>query len=158
MQGSDVKNRDEGWLVGVKRGWRRKRITGKCITRPHVPESGWASGSEALTKVGDLLQALLMVWSVSEKNVTRKIHRKSHRQWVFSDDDLTNQKAFGDGEGDQNETRSPEGFPELMTQGNWKELGFLPWLWYHVERKRKKNLNSHSLCLTTYNWEIYIQG
>ena len=63
---------------------------------------------------------------------------------MFSDDDPTDRKALGDGEGDRNETRSPEGFPELMTWGNWKELGFLPWLRYHVERERKEKLNSYS--------------
>ncbi|RVW17595.1 hypothetical protein CK203_096692 [Vitis vinifera] len=31
-------------------------------------------------------------------------------------------KALGSGEGGRNETRSQEGFPELMTRGNWKEL------------------------------------
>ena len=37
VQGSDGRNRYEGWLVGVRRGWRRKRITGKWLTRPHAP-------------------------------------------------------------------------------------------------------------------------
>ena len=36
VQGLDVKTRDEGWLVGVRRGWRRKRVVGKCLTRPHA--------------------------------------------------------------------------------------------------------------------------
>ena len=47
---------------------------------------------------------------------------------AFSDDDSTDRKALGFGEGNRNETRSQEGFPELMTRGNRKELGFLPWL------------------------------
>ena len=47
---------------------------------------------------------------------------------AFSDDDSTDRKALGAGEGDRNETRSQEGLSELMTRGNWKELGFLPWL------------------------------
>ena len=47
---------------------------------------------------------------------------------AFSDDNSTDQKALGFGEGDRNETWSHEGFPELMIRGNWKELGFLPWL------------------------------
>ena len=45
---------------------------------------------------------------------------------AFSDDDSTDWKALGSGEGDRNETRSQEDFSELMTRGNWKELGFLP--------------------------------
>ena len=37
VQGSDGRNRYEGWLVCVRRGWRRKRVAGKCFTRPHAP-------------------------------------------------------------------------------------------------------------------------
>ena len=37
VQGSDGRNRYEGWLVGVRRGWRRKRVVGKWFTRPHAP-------------------------------------------------------------------------------------------------------------------------
>ena len=47
---------------------------------------------------------------------------------TFSDDDSTDRKALGSREGDRNETRSQDGFPKSMTRGNWKELGFLPWL------------------------------
>ena len=75
-------------------------------------------------------RGLLLVWSVSEKDdaekFTGKVRRKICWRLVFSDDYSTNRKVLGDGEGDRNETRSPEGFPELMTRGNWKELGFLP--------------------------------
>ena len=78
------------------------------------PACGWFSGSDALGKVGDLLQALLLVWSVSEKDVAGKVRRKILSA-VISDDDPTDRKVLGDGEGDRNETRSPEGFPELMT-------------------------------------------
>ena len=35
VQGSDDRNRYEGWLVGVRRGWRRKGVVGKWLTRPH---------------------------------------------------------------------------------------------------------------------------
>ena len=59
--------------------WRR-RVAGKCCTRPHAPARGiqaaglWRrvaargedSGSAPLMKVGDPFTALLMVWSVSE--------------------------------------------------------------------------------------------
>ena len=43
---------------------------------------------------------------------------------MFSDDDSTDRKALGSGEGDRNKTLSQEDFSELMTRGNWKELGF----------------------------------
>ena len=42
---------------------------------------GWVFGSGDLRKVADLLFALLMVWSMSEK-VAGKSHRKSH--WKIS--------------------------------------------------------------------------
>ena len=87
VQGSDGRNRYEGWLVGVRRGWRRKRVAGKWLTRrrmrcscrpeKHVwPARGSFSGSDALGKIGDLLQALLLVWSGSEKDVSGKVRRK----------------------------------------------------------------------------------
>ena len=37
VQGLNGRNRYEGWLVGVRRGWRRKRVARKCLTRPHAP-------------------------------------------------------------------------------------------------------------------------
>ena len=40
------------------------------------PARGRFSGSDALGKVGDLLQALLLVWSVSEKDVAGKFAEK----------------------------------------------------------------------------------
>ena len=59
-------------LGGVRRGWRRGRVAGKGLTRPHAPARGGFSGSDAFEEVGDLLQALLLVWSVSEKDVAEK--------------------------------------------------------------------------------------
>ena len=48
-------------------------------------------------------------------------------------------------------------FPGVDDTGNRKELGFLPWLWYHVERERKKkNLNSHSCNVYLQLRNIYI--
>ena len=41
VQGSDGRNKYEGWLVGVKRGWRRKRVARKWLTRRHVRCSRW---------------------------------------------------------------------------------------------------------------------
>ena len=79
VQGSDGRNRYEGWLVGVRRGWRRKGVAGKWLTRVRCssqpekrswPARGWFSGSGALGKIGDLLQALLAVW---EKDVAGKV-------------------------------------------------------------------------------------
>ena len=40
------------------------------------PARGWFSGSGALGKIGDLLQVLLTVWSVSEKDVAGKLSEK----------------------------------------------------------------------------------
>ena len=88
VQGSDGRNRYEGWLVDVRRGWRRKRVAGKWLTSPHAPvremqspvgktARGWFSSSGALEKIGDLLEALLAVW---EKDVAEKVRRKSRRQ------------------------------------------------------------------------------
>ena len=126
VQGLNGRTKDVGRLVGIRRSWRRRRVAGKGLTRQRVRYSrrpkncvwsarGWAFGSGAFTKVGDLLQTLLLVWSVLEKDVPRKFAGKFCRRWVFSDDDPTDRKVLGDGEGDRNETRSPEGFPELMT-------------------------------------------
>ena len=66
VQGSDGRNRYEGWLISIRQGWRRKRIAGKWLTRRRVRCSrrlekrawlacGWFSGSDALGKIGDLL-------------------------------------------------------------------------------------------------------
>ena len=54
VQGSDGRNRYEGWLVGVKRGWRRKRVAGKWLTRPHAPAREMQS-SVGKTRVGGFL-------------------------------------------------------------------------------------------------------
>ncbi|RVX20169.1 hypothetical protein CK203_004512 [Vitis vinifera] len=126
VQGSDGRNRYEGWLVGVRRSWRRKRVVEKWLTRWRMrcsrrpekrawPARGWFSGSGALGKIGDLLQALLVVW---EKYVAGKVRQKS----------------------DRNETRSQEGFPELMTRGNWKELGIKEVKDYFKNTSRTKDL------------------
>ena len=37
VQGSDGRTRDVGRLVNIRRSWRRRRVTGKCLTRPHAP-------------------------------------------------------------------------------------------------------------------------
>ena len=37
VQGSDGRTREVGMLVGVRRGWRRRRVAGKGLTRPHAP-------------------------------------------------------------------------------------------------------------------------
>ena len=34
LQGSNGTSTDEGWLDGVRRGWRWKRVTGKCSHPP----------------------------------------------------------------------------------------------------------------------------
>ena len=45
VQGSDGRNRYEGWLVGVRRGWRRKRVAGKWLTRSRRPEKARVDGA-----------------------------------------------------------------------------------------------------------------
>ena len=151
VQGLDVRTRDEGWLVGVRRGWRRKRVVGKCLTRRRVRFSLWPENrvwlSFWLQCFGKSWRSppgapydMVGVWKRRCRKVVGKIRRKSCRRWVFFDDDPIDRKALGDGEDDRNETWSLEGFPESMTRGNWKELGFLPYLWYHVEREREKTL------------------
>ena len=78
-------------LVGVRRGWRRRRVAGKGLTRQRVrfsrrpekcawPAHGGFSGSDAFEEVGDLLQELLLVWSVSEKDVAGKFAGKGCRR------------------------------------------------------------------------------
>ena len=37
LQGSNGTSIDGEWLDGVRRGWRWKRVVGKCSTRPHTP-------------------------------------------------------------------------------------------------------------------------
>ena len=37
FQGSDGTSTDGGWLDGIRRGWRWKRVAGKRSTRPHAP-------------------------------------------------------------------------------------------------------------------------
>ena len=56
----------------------RRRV--RCSRRPENgawPARGCSFGAGAFTKVGDLLQVLLLVWSVSEKQVAGKVRRKS---------------------------------------------------------------------------------
>ena len=36
VQGSDGRTREVGRLVGVRRSWRRRRVAGKGLTRPHA--------------------------------------------------------------------------------------------------------------------------
>ncbi|RVW59220.1 hypothetical protein CK203_111094 [Vitis vinifera] len=37
VQGSDGRTREVGMLVGVRRGWRRRRVAEKGLTPPHAP-------------------------------------------------------------------------------------------------------------------------
>ena len=116
------------------RALMRRRV--RCSRRPEKrmwPARGWFSGSGALGKIGDLLQALLAVW---EKDVAGKVAcgecflmmiRPIGKRFLTTIRPTGKLWGLG-GEGDRNETRSQEGFLELMTRGNWKELGFLPWL------------------------------
>ena len=52
LQGSERTSTDGGWLDGVRRGWRWKRVAGKCSTRPSAPaRKVQATGEE--TRVAD---------------------------------------------------------------------------------------------------------
>ncbi|RVW79064.1 hypothetical protein CK203_048217 [Vitis vinifera] len=147
-KGSDGRNRYEGWLVGVRRGWRRKRVAGKWLTRPQAPARemqssvgktrvadawparGWFSGSGALGKIGDLLQALLrcgkktspekFVGKVAGGECFLTTIRPTGKRFLTTIR-LTG-KLWGLGKVTGMKQRSQEGFPELMTRGNWKEL------------------------------------
>ena len=98
VQVADGRNRYEGWLVGVRRGWRRKRVVGKCLTRPHAPVGK--------TRVADewvvfWLRCFGKNWRSppgAPCGVGKKRRRKSRRRWMFSDDDSTDRKALGSGE------------------------------------------------------------
>ena len=37
FQGSNDTSKDGGWLDDVRRGWRWKRVAGKCPMSPHAP-------------------------------------------------------------------------------------------------------------------------
>ncbi|KAL6341794.1 hypothetical protein AAG906_038038 [Vitis piasezkii] len=100
-RGSDGRRRK--WLTPAREIDRRPKTRGG---------RGWFSGSGALGKIGDLLQALLAVW----------------------------EKDVAGGECDRNETQSQEGFPELMTRGNWKELGIKEVKDYFKNTSRTKDL------------------
>ena len=61
----------------ASRALTRRRV--RCSRRPENgawPARGSSFDTGAFTKVGDLLQALLLVWSVSEKQVAGKVRRK----------------------------------------------------------------------------------
>ncbi|RVW13377.1 putative Ufm1-specific protease [Vitis vinifera] len=87
-------------LVGGRRGWRRRRVAGKGLTRPHAPAREMQSPAGKWRVAG----AWILFWC-----------RCLHKSW---------RSPPGAPSGDRNETRSPEGCPELMTRetGNRKEL------------------------------------
>ena len=70
VQGSDGRNRYEGWLVGVRRGWRRKRVAGKWLTHPHVPAREMQS-PVGKTRVDDFLAPVL--WEKLEISSRRSL-------------------------------------------------------------------------------------
>ncbi|RVW86780.1 hypothetical protein CK203_042787 [Vitis vinifera] len=111
--GSDGRNRYEGWLVGVRRGWRRKHVAGKWLTRPHVPAR----------------EMQLPCW---KKTSSEKFARKVAGGECFLTTIRPIGKLWGLGKVTGMKHRSQEGFPELMTRGNWKELGRL---WIHAASK-----------------------
>ena len=116
--------------AGFKENWRRLRSARRHRTSllieawhqkvGHAPSSAsaWEArgsifGSGVLRKVADLL---LHSWWCGW---CRKISPKKYwRWWGFSDHNMANWKALGDGKGNRNETRSLDGFPELITRVN----------------------------------------
>ena len=70
VQGSDGRNRYEGWLVGVRRGWRRKRVAGKWLTRPHASALEMQSPA-GKTRVGGFLAPVL--WEKLEISSRRSL-------------------------------------------------------------------------------------
>ena len=58
FQGSDDTSTDGGWLDGIRRGWRWKRVAGKCSTGPHtLARKIQAAGEE--THVDEILPPVL---------------------------------------------------------------------------------------------------
>ena len=155
VQGSDGRTKEVGRLVGVRRSWRRRGVAGKVLTRPHAPAREIQSPTGKLR----VASAWMIFW-----------FRCLHKSWRSPPDAPLG--VVGVGKRRRRESspavsvfwrRSdwPESigrwgrwpkwntitgrFPGVDDTGNRKELGILPWLWYHVERERKKkNLNSHS--------------
>ena len=58
VQGSDGRTKDVGRLVGVRRSWRRRRVAGKGLTRPHAPAREMQSPAGKLRVAG----AWLLFW------------------------------------------------------------------------------------------------
>ena len=159
--------RDEGRLVGVRRGWRRRRVAGKVLTGPHAPACEMQSPDGKMRVAGAWMifwfQCLHKSWrsppgapssmvSVGKRR-RRKILPAVSVFWRRSDWS----ESLGRW-GRWLEWNTVTGrFPGVDDTGNWKELGFLPWLWYHVERERKKkDLNSHSCNIYLQLRNIYI--
>nr|CAN73770.1 hypothetical protein VITISV_021926 [Vitis vinifera] len=61
VQGSDGRTREVGRLIGVRRSWRRRRVAGKALTRPHAP------AREIQPPAGKLRVAALLVLVPSQK-------------------------------------------------------------------------------------------
>ena len=136
VQGSDGRNRYEGWLVGVRRGWRRKRIAGKWLTRPHAPAREMQSPAGKTRVVGAWVVFWLRCFGKNWRSPPgapcgvrkRRCKEKFTGKVVGGECFLTTIRPTGKLWGLGKVTEMKHGFPELMTRGNWKELGFLPWL------------------------------
>ncbi|RVW42737.1 GATA transcription factor 24 [Vitis vinifera] len=100
VQGSDGRNRYEGWLVGVRRGWRRKRVAGKWLTRPHAParEMQSPAGKTRVAGVGGFLAPVL--WEKLEISSRRSLRCRKK----------TSPEKFAGGECFLTTIRRPESF------------------------------------------------
>ncbi|RVW63189.1 Protein detoxification 44, chloroplastic [Vitis vinifera] len=58
FQGLDGISTNGGWLDGVRRGWRWKRMAGKCSTRPHAPACEFVAGSQPMNAIAFVIDGL----------------------------------------------------------------------------------------------------
>ena len=130
--------------VGFGEDWQRLRSARQRRTSllvearhqkvGHAPShaSTWDSGRRRKTTCGRRVDRFLapVLWEKLHISSLRswwcgrcrKISpEKCWRWWGFSDHDMSDRKALGNGKGDRNETRSLDGFPELITRVNQKE-------------------------------------
>ena len=65
FQGLNDTSKDGGWLDGVRRGWRWKRVAGKCPTRPHTPAREIQAAGEEMRVAGVWLGFFLQCFEKS---------------------------------------------------------------------------------------------
>ena len=65
VQGSDGRTKDVGRLVGVRRSWRRRRVAGKGLTRPHAPAREMQSPAREMQSPAREMQSPAGKWRVA---------------------------------------------------------------------------------------------